>query len=194
VKEAQSGCPGTSQTVEKLRDPPFGSVCVMFLSAANKRPSGIRRTTRIDTRPLYVPCLSSSPRRRSLPTMAVDRAAERKRLTDLHEKATDAFDRAVMTLSGGALAISITFIHDVAHHPRHKVYLGIAWLSFVASLLLILWSFLTSERAIVRMVAQVDAEAEEVPRGKITDWLNWGSAGAFLVGVVFVVLFAWKNL
>jgi len=127
--------------------------------------------------------------------MAVDeRSAERKRLTDLHEKATDAFDRAIMTLSGGALAISIAFIHDVAHHPRHKVYLGLAWICFAASLLLILLSFLTSERAVVRMVAQVDAEATEVPRGKITDWLNWGSAATFILGVVFLVLFAWKNV
>ena len=48
------------------------------------------------------------------------RAGDRKRLTDLHEKATDAFDRAVMTLPGGALGVSLAFIHDVAPHPRHN--------------------------------------------------------------------------
>ena len=84
--------------------------------------------------------------------MALDaRAGERKRLTDLHEKATDAFDKAVMTLSGGALGISIAFIHDVAHHPRYKGVIAAAWGAFSLSLLLILLSFLTSERAIVNI-------------------------------------------
>src|SRR5437868_1291420 len=98
--------------------------------------------------------------------MAADEhAEERSRLTDLHEKATDSFDRAVMTLSGGALGISIAFIHDVAHHPRHTWVLGIGWVFFALSLLLILWSFLTSERAVVKMVKQLEDEAEEIPRG-----------------------------
>ncbi len=123
--------------------------------------------------------------------MAVD---ERKRLTDLHEKATDSFDRAVMTLSGGALAISITFIHEVARKPRHVWVVGIGWGFFAVSLLLILWSFLTSERAIVKMVKQLDDEVEEIPRGKLTDRLNWLSAGAFVVGVVFLVSFACLNV
>jgi hypothetical protein len=119
---------------------------------------------------------------------------ERKRLTDLHEKATDAFDRAVMTLAGGALAISIAFIHDVAPHPRHKWVLGLGWIMFAASLLLILLSFLTSERAIVGMVGRLDRADQEIPRGKWTDYLNWTSAGAFILGVAFLVLFAWLNL
>jgi hypothetical protein len=122
------------------------------------------------------------------------RAAERKRLTDLHEKATDSFDRAVMTLSGGALGISIAFVHDVAPHPTHKWSLGIAWACFAASLLLILWSFLTSERAIVRIVGQHDLDAQEIQRGRVTDFLNWGAAGTFVIGVVFLVLFALLNL
>jgi len=67
-------------------------------------------------------------------------ALERKRLTDLHEKATDAFDRAVMTLAGGALGISLAFIHDVAPHPRDTWVMGVSWLLFVASLVLILLS------------------------------------------------------
>jgi len=122
------------------------------------------------------------------------RPTERKRLTDLHEKATDSFDRAVMTLSGGALGISLAFIHDVAPHPHHKWVLGVGWIMFAASLLLILLSFLTSERAIVGMVARLDRAEAEIPRGKWTDYLNWASASAFILGVVFLVLFAWLNL
>jgi hypothetical protein len=126
--------------------------------------------------------------------MADERAEERKRLLALHEKATDSFDRAIMALSGGALGISIAFIHDVAHNPRHKWVVGVAWAFFAASLLLILLSFLSSERASVRMVTQIDEDVDEIPRGKVTDFLNWGSAGAFILGVVFLVLFAWLNI
>ncbi|HEU5372108.1 MAG TPA: hypothetical protein VFU51_06940 [Gaiellaceae bacterium] len=119
---------------------------------------------------------------------------ERKRLTDLHEKATDSFDRAVMTLSGGALGISLAFIHDVAPHPRHVWVLGIGWILFALSLLLILLSFLTSERAVVRMVTAMDAGETAIARGRWTDYLNWASAGTFVLGVGFLVLFAWLNL
>jgi hypothetical protein len=77
----------------------------------------------------------------------------------------------------------------------HKWVLGVSWLFFALSLLLILWSFLTMERATVRMLGQMDDEdVEKIPRGKLTDYANWGSAGAFICGVVFLVIFAWLNL
>ncbi len=123
-----------------------------------------------------------------------EQADERRRLTNLHEKVTDSFDRAIMTLAGGALGISIAFIHNVAPHPRHTRVLGCAWLSFALSLLVILASFLSSERAVVKMVAQLDQDAGEIPRGKLTDWFNWISAGALIFGVVLLVIFAWLNL
>jgi uncharacterized BrkB/YihY/UPF0761 family membrane protein len=124
---------------------------------------------------------------------APERTLERKRLTDLHEKATDAFDRAVMTLAGGALGISLAFVHDVAPKPRHTWVMGLSWLFFALSLLLILGSFLTSERATVSMVDKWDRE-EEIERGKWTDYLNWGAAGALILGVILLVIFAWLNL
>jgi hypothetical protein len=127
-------------------------------------------------------------------SIAANADAERKRLTDLHEKATDSFDRAVMTLSGGALGVSIAFIHNVAPHPKDKWAIGTSWALFAASLLLILLSFLTSERAIIRMVAQHDGGTEEIPRGQLTDYLNWASASAFVIGVIFLVSFALVNV
>jgi len=128
--------------------------------------------------------------------MAVDPwSRDRERLLALHEATTQAFDKAIMTLSGGALAVSISFIHDVAHHPRHKPLIGVSWGAFGLSLLLILWSFLTSERATRRMVHQMaDAEAEEIAEGTLTDVLNWSSAASFVVGVVCLVIFAVLNI
>src|SRR5215470_16827748 len=106
--------------------------------------------------------------------------AERKRLTDLHEKATDSFDRAVMTLAGGALGISLAFVHDVAPKPRHTWVMGVSWLLFALSLLLTLLSFLTSESAVVSMIDKFD-RSEEIERGELTDYLNRGAAGALIV-------------
>jgi hypothetical protein len=120
---------------------------------------------------------------------------DRERLLALHESTTQAFDKAIMTLSGGALAVSISFIHDVAHHPRHRGIIGASWALFVLSLLLILWSFLTSERASRRMIHQMaDPDTELIPEGRMTDWLNWCSAGSFLGGAVCLVLFAVLNI
>lgn len=120
---------------------------------------------------------------------------DRDRLLALHEATTQAFDKAIMTLAGGALAVSISFIHDVANQPRHKAVIGVSWGFFIASLLLILWSFLTSEKATRRMLHLMsDPKTTEVPEGKLTDWLNWLSAGSFVVGAVCLVIFAVLNI
>jgi hypothetical protein len=75
-------------------------------------------------------------------------AKHREWLVSAYENATQSFDKAIMTLAGGALGVSIAFIHDVAPKPEHKWLLGVAWSLFALSLLLILASFLTSQRAI----------------------------------------------
>jgi uncharacterized BrkB/YihY/UPF0761 family membrane protein len=121
-------------------------------------------------------------------------AKHREWLVSAYEGATQSFDKAIMTLAGGALGVSIAFIHDVAPKPIHKWLLGVAWILFAVSLLLILISFLASQRAILDMMRQIDEDVEKVARGKATDRLNWTAAGSFVVGVVFLVIFALYNL
>ena len=55
--------------------------------------------------------------------------------------------------------------------------------------LLILASFLSSERAIVAVVRQLDEDVDEIPRG-----INRLSASTFVAGVFLLVTFAWLNL
>jgi hypothetical protein len=69
-------------------------------------------------------------------------------LVKAHHVASQDFDKALMALSGGALGISLAFIHDVALHPHRKGWLEVSWGSLAASLLLILVSFLTSQSAL----------------------------------------------
>jgi hypothetical protein len=121
-------------------------------------------------------------------------AEHRKWLVSAYEGATQWFDKAIMTLSGGALGVSIAFIHDVAPKPEHKWLLGVAWILFALSLLLILISFLTSQRAILDMIRQIDEDVEKVVRGKATDRLNRAAAGSFVLGAIFLVIFALYNL
>ena len=118
-----------------------------------------------------------------------------ERLYATYGQATRDFDTAIRALSGGALAISLTFVHDIAPHPHHNWTLAAAWCLFVLALAVNLWSFLTSARASGAMLrVMLDAETDSLPESRITDWLNWLAMAAFGCGVVFLVLFAVLNL
>jgi hypothetical protein len=79
-------------------------------------------------------------------TLSPELRAYRDWLVQADHKASEAYDKAVMTLSGGALAISITFIHDIAPSPlATTIYrLIFAWGAFGLSITAILISQLTS--------------------------------------------------
>jgi hypothetical protein len=113
------------------------------------------------------------------------------------------FDKAIMTLSGGALGISIAFIHNVAPHPTHRWALDTSWSLFALSLLVILAAYLSGIRSIHLSLDQVDLMLEgkelDAIKGKLahayllTKCLNLGSSGSFVLGVVFLVIFAILN-
>lgn len=122
-------------------------------------------------------------------------AEDRRRLLALHETTTRDFDTAIRALSGGALGISIAFVHDIAKHPRHEWLLGVAWVLFGVALAANLWSFLTSERATRRMLRHMaEPDVREIREPRLTDWVNWVSAAAFLIGLLCLVLFALFNV
>jgi hypothetical protein len=114
---------------------------------------------------------------------------------------SESFDKAIMSLSGGALAISITFVHNVAPDPTNRGLLTTSWFLFAGSLLLILISFLTSQAAILNQIGELNGRGA-ADRSWWKRWLNAGvwttvlnflSAGAFVAGVIFLVLFARVN-
>jgi hypothetical protein len=115
-------------------------------------------------------------------------------------KASEAYDKAVMTLSGGALGISITFIHDIAPAPNPGTlyWLVIAWCAFGASIACILISKLTSQWALRKAIRQVDDGTiyNQSPGQKyswLTKWLNISAGVAFLIGVATLAVFAVFN-
>lgn len=117
------------------------------------------------------------------------------------QKESAAYDQAVMTLSGGALGISITFIHDIAPAPKAGTIwlLGIAWCLLALSIAAILISKLTSQWALRRAIRQVDEGTigRQRPGARFSAWtasLNVAAGTAFLLGVIFLASFTVTNM
>jgi uncharacterized ion transporter superfamily protein YfcC len=130
---------------------------------------------------------------------------ERKSLVIALLEETKSFDRWILTLAGGTFGLSLAFINQIASNPKSGItFLGIAWASFAVSILLTLISFLSSQEACYKQVETVDKLiTKELDRkrrlslnlfSKFTKGLNWFSMVMFIVGVIFLITFAIKNL
>ena len=124
----------------------------------------------------------------------------RTELLKLRREAETAFDRTVVTLSGGALGVSFAFVKDfvpgIAADPG---YLMAAWGSWVASLACTLASHYFSALALTRALEQVDRGTinRESPGGGFTATtkvLNALGGLGFVAGVVLMGLFVARNL
>jgi hypothetical protein len=122
-------------------------------------------------------------------------------LMNAAQKESAAYDQAVMTLSGGALGISITFIHDIAPAPKAGTIwlLGIAWCFLALSIAAILISKLTSQWALRKAIRQVDdgTIGQQRPGARFSAWtasLNVAAGMAFLLGVIFLACFTVTNV
>lgn len=130
-----------------------------------------------------------------------------------HRDAAQSFDKAMLTLSGGALALSLTFIHDIAPQPVAEGWLLAAWVLFGLALVTTSSSFLASQYAMRRELARLDADyianttnIDEAARRKasliagqknhldvITTILNISSLVSFGLGAVCLGWFVWMN-
>jgi hypothetical protein len=125
----------------------------------------------------------------------------RQWLIAAEQKAQDDFDKAVLSLSGGALGISFVFVKDiigpgVIHHP---VWLLIAWVLWALSSLAILSSFFASHLALRLAIKQCDDGSiyKKTPGGifsSATRNLNAFGAALFVLGVFFMAAFIYSNL
>lgn len=125
----------------------------------------------------------------------------RKSLLSLEQQMQSEYDKAVMTLSGGALGISLTFLKDVVikEGVTGGGFLLAAWTCWGLSVTCTLASFYTSAVALRTAVEQTDDRTIylELVGGrlnKVTKLLNAASGLLFLCGVVFVVVFVARNL
>jgi len=129
---------------------------------------------------------------------------ERKLLISAEREGARQFDRAILTLAGGAFGLSLTFIRQIAPQPKSGTILMLigAWVSFSASLLSTLISFLTSQSACSKQREILEKEYfgssnDDQEKNMPAIWtrrLNWFSIVAFIFGVLFLASFSFLNL
>jgi hypothetical protein len=122
-------------------------------------------------------------------------ADERARLVEHRLKASESYDKMIVTLAGGGLGLTIAFIHDLAPHPRQVWLLAVGWTLWCASLLLVLLSYLSSMAAHAQIIDQMDEQVPSVRRPRQwTTWFNYSAALLLVAGAGFVVGFSCYNL
>jgi hypothetical protein len=113
----------------------------------------------------------------------------------------ESYDKLLVTLSGGALGISIAFLKDIVklenvNNPR---LLFLAWLAFILSLAAVLGRLMFGIEAYRKAIKQVDGGTiyKEKVGGKhslITRTLHIGSAVFLLTGLLSLATFAFLNV
>ena len=110
------------------------------------------------------------------------------------------YDKAVMTLAGGALGISITFLKDIVPSPLPdtKIFLYISWISLAVSLSSILVSYLFSMASLRKAMHQVDDGSIYAKNAggffaSLTACLRILASIGFLIGVIGFIWFALSN-
>ena len=134
---------------------------------------------------------------------------EREGLENARFRVAESFDKALLTLSGGALALSMTFITDIASNPIRKGYLVLAWLFFGMSLVILLLNMYFCQLAYEKERKKLDAEQAkksglDINREKNNDNRNiWGvitrigncsALVLFAMGVIVLSVFIFTNM
>jgi hypothetical protein len=143
--------------------------------------------------------------------------ARRSNLDDLAFKTSERYDQWVLTLSGGALALSLTFLEKIAPEPAHYTlyFLGFSWLAYIVAVLAGFCAIDMSRKAIYRQLEIGDENyeqfrkttTEEKPEGdslpeeknenrpaKKLSCLNVVSLTFLVIGTVLLCVFAIANL
>jgi hypothetical protein len=115
-------------------------------------------------------------------------------LMDLRAEAEQQFDKQIIYLSGGALVFSMGFVKDIIganNVPICKYLLIISWICFASSLIVNLFSYLSSRQAIDKELIGENKKSNLY--NILTKILNWTSIGGLLIGLVLLIIFATLN-
>lgn len=125
----------------------------------------------------------------------------RASLIDTLRFLNESYDKLLVTLSGGALGISIAFLKDIVklESVSHPNLLLFAWLAFVLSLAAVLGGLMFGIEAYRKAINQVDSGTiyREKVGGKhslLTRALRIGSACLLLIGLFMLATFAFYNV
>src|ERR1051325_1555239 len=124
----------------------------------------------------------------------------RAHLVEARQKAFEDFDKTVLTLSGGALAVSITFVKDLLGPGTlaNEGFLLSAWVCWGVSVLTVLVSYYSSQLTLNRAINQIDYGTRSPRPGRLfrrfTLILNAAGGLLFLTGLILLILFISRNL
>ncbi len=127
---------------------------------------------------------------------------ERRLLVEGEVQVAARFDKSILTLSGGALLLSMTFLRDIiGGTPKDTWTLIVAWLLLGVTIAAMLVSLLTSQKAYQRQRDILDKHFGDSNGGDEpncwacgTKWLNRISIIFFLVGITFLGYFTVINI
>jgi hypothetical protein len=123
------------------------------------------------------------------------------KLQELEQKMQSEYDKAVITLSGGALGLSFVFLRDVVKTSpvRYADWLLWSWIAWGVSITCILFSFMTSAYAMRKAIKQTHDKVIYIQDAGgvfnvLTLVLNITGGVLFLVGVICIVVFMNGNM
>jgi hypothetical protein len=125
---------------------------------------------------------------------------ERSNLIKSEYHAADQFDKTLITLSTGSLYLSFYFVKDF--ESDNYCLLGIALSLFIISIIMVLLSFLLSERAFRKQLEILDKKydlddknySEENIYSNLIKYLQTTSFVSLIFGMIFLTFFYFSNL
>ncbi|MBL8693168.1 MAG: hypothetical protein JNJ88_03650 [Planctomycetes bacterium] len=125
----------------------------------------------------------------------------REDLVEGRQQAQTSYDRAILTLSAGAMGVSLTFLKDIAGGGRAvqvRCSLVASWISLTLAVLFVVLSFVLSRRSFDVAIKNLDSQRNLGNLGgRFARWTEISNALAgisFLVGLVALCIFAYANL
>jgi len=130
-----------------------------------------------------------------------DYLEERAKLIDGERESSRSFEKYLITLSSGALGLSIAFIEKVVAKPVNVYLMCVAWAAFASALCCMLIAFSFSQKAYKEQrnildlahKKQGEPNAENKAAG-ISQRLSNSALILFCVGVFFLVAFSTTNI
>ena len=129
----------------------------------------------------------------------LDKDEYRRLLIETEQKAQEGFDKAILSLSGGALGISFAFVSDIVplDSAGCLILLLLGWFCWTVAVALTLLSYFSSTQALRKAIEQLDDKKDVTPDtgfDKLTQCLNIWSGILFIAGVLLVSLFVATNV
>jgi len=128
----------------------------------------------------------------------------RERVWEDRQASADAFDKALLTFSSGALGLSLAFVKDIVPlaHAVHLKFLYASWACYLLCIVITIISFRLSIKAMDKQLVFLEEyylkgkEAFLNPKNVWSDAVNLCAilgAGLFISGLFATVVFVYSN-